>query len=354
MTPEFWKSRGVFVTGHTGFKGSWLSLWLAALGARTTGFALPAATTPNLYDLAGVSKDLTSISGDIRDAAKVASAIRSASPEIIFHLAAQSLVRPSYADPLETFATNVMGTAHVLEAARHCPSVRAVIVVTSDKCYENREWAWPYRETEAMGGHDPYSASKGCAELVTASYRRSFFASRERPVAVASARAGNVIGGGDWAADRLVPDIMRAISSGTAVRIRNPGAERPWQHVLDPLCGYLTLAERLFGGSGDFADGWNFGPWDEDTRNVGWVTDAIVRSWGGDAKWTRDTVQAVHEANILKLDSSKARAMLGWRPRLRIEDTIDWTVAWYRQWAAGADMRAATLAQIKQYGERSA
>ncbi|NIO41979.1 MAG: CDP-glucose 4,6-dehydratase, partial [Burkholderiales bacterium] len=287
---------------------------------------------------------------DIRDIDALSEALSRAAPDIVFHLAAQPLVRESYRKPVDTYATNVMGTVHLLEAVRHADSVRAVVVVTTDKCYENREWEWGYRECDRLGGHDPYSSSKAAAELVTAAYRRSFL-SGDRSPPVASARAGNVIGGGDWAQDRLIPDIVRAFSKNKAARIRNPNAIRPWQHVLEPLRGYLDLAERLFISGSKFADAWNFGPEDRDTRDVGWVVNHFTQLWGGDAAWSQDSAEHPHEAGYLKLDISKARQRLGWSPRLDLETALTWTVDWYRQHAAGEDVRNLTLNQISRYGK---
>ena len=297
MSPSsaFWHDRRVLVTGHTGFKGAWLSLWLSRLGARVTGLALAPETSPSLFTLAGLAERVDSRLGDIRSRAIVDAVVAESRPEVVFHLAAQALVRRSYADPVATYETNVMGTAHVLEAARRADGLRAVVVVTSDKCYENREWWWPYREDDALGGYDPYSSSKGCAELVTAAWRRSYFGGPASPAGVASARAGNVIGGGDWAEDRLVPDCMRAFGTSTPVVIRRPAAVRPWQHVLEPLAGYLLLAERLAEGPG-FAEAWNFGPSVDDARPVSWVVDRLVRFWGGDARWAHDGSEQPHEA----------------------------------------------------------
>jgi len=348
----FWHGKKVFLTGHTGFKGSWLTLWLQALGARVTGFALTPDTTPNLFTLGRVGDGIESIIGDIRDRALLLDAMRSASPDIVIHMAAQPLVRESYVHPVETYETNVMGTVHVLDAIRQVPGVRSVVIVTTDKCYENREWEWGYRENEAMGGYDPYSSSKGCAELVTSAYRNSFFnpaAYTTHGVAVASGRAGNVIGGGDWAADRLIPDIMRAISKGETVNIRNPHAIRPWQHVLEPLGGYLMLAEKLHTEGPRFADAWNFGPNDSDAQPVQAIVQRLTSQWGDEARWALDGGEHPHEASFLKLDCSKARARLGWRPHWDLNRTLDAIVAWYKSATRGEDLRAVTLAQIDEY-----
>ena len=347
--PAFWAGRRVLLTGHTGFKGAWLSLWLARLGARVTGFALSPETRPNLFDAIGFPPDHSRI-GDIRDLPALAHAVAAAEPEIVIHMAAQALVRPSYADPVGTFAVNTMGTVHLLEAVRTAPGVRAVVVVTSDKAYENREWPYAYRETEAMGGRDPYSASKGCAELVTGAYRASFFGAGGHPARIASARAGNVIGGGDHSLDRLIPDIVRAFEAGESVEIRAPQAIRPWQHVLEPLAGYLRLAECLAGTDGErFAEGWNLGPADEDCRPVADLVERLARGWGGKAGWHLSEKTHPHEATYLKVDASKARARLGWDRRLTLDTALDWTAAWYRAAAAGADRRALVEAEIARY-----
>lgn len=347
-----WRGRRVLVTGHTGFKGSWLSLWLATMGARVTGLALDPPSSPSLFDAARIDGLVDHLTGDIRDLATVRAAIDRAQPEVIFHLAAQPLVRLSYSEPVETYATNVMGTVHVLEAARQAGGVRAIVSVTSDKCYANREWDWPYRESDPMGGHDPYSSSKGCAELVTAAYRASYF-EHDGPL-VASVRAGNVIGGGDWAADRLVPDLVRAFEAGVAPLIRAPDAVRPWQHVLEALGGYLMIAERLLAGERRFADAWNFGPGDEDARPVRWIVDRMRLAWaGGAAPAALDTGPQPHEAGLLRLDSSRARAALGWRPALTLGETIDWIVAWHKAVGAGEDARRVTIDQIAHYASAS-
>lgn len=346
-----WAGRRVFVTGHTGFKGSWLTLWLSAMGSDVAGYALP-PDDPGLFRSARLHELVRHTEGDVRDAGALAGALARHEPEVVLHLAAQALVRPSYRDPVATYATNVMGTVHLLEAVRRTPSVRAVVVVTSDKCYENREWDWGYRETEAMGGADPYSSSKGCAELVTASWRRSFFPPRDHGrhgVAIATARAGNVIGGGDWACDRLVPDALRAFAAGEALVVRYPDAVRPWQHVLDPLAGYLLLAERLLSDGPTFADGWNFGPGPDGERPVRDVVGTLTSLWGGDARWRTTGEPQPHEAGFLKLDCSKARARLGWRPRLAFTEALALTVDWSRSHAAEGRARELTLGQIEAY-----
>jgi CDP-glucose 4,6-dehydratase len=347
----FWRNKRVFVTGHTGFKGSWLSLWLQERGAQVTGFSLQPPSEPNLFELARVAEGMVSFTGDVRDLAALRDAIVGSRPEIIFHLAAQSLVRPSYEDPIDTYATNVMGTANVLECVRGLDYPAVAIIVTSDKCYENREWPWGYREIEPMGGFDPYSSSKGCAELITAAYRRSYFPPQrfsEHRKAVASVRAGNVIGGGDWATDRLVPDLMRAFLQGQPVTIRNPAAIRPWQHVLDPLAGYLRLAEMISSGNPGLGDAWNFGPEEQDVRPVAWIVAELKALWGeGKVVYSPDS--RLHEASLLKLDSSKAREVLGWRPLLRAKASLDLTVEWYKSYAAGKDVRELTIRQVRDY-----
>ena len=343
LSPSFWNDKRVLVTGHTGFKGGWISLWLLRLGAKVAGYALPASTQPNLFDLARITDHMRSESGDVRDLTQLSKVVSDFQPEIIIHMAAQSLVRPSYADPVETFSTNVMGTVNVLEAARLSDSVAAVVNVTTDKCYENLEREAGYREDEPLGGHDPYSASKGCAELVTSSYRRSF------SLAVSSARAGNVIGGGDWAQDRLLPDMMRAFMADEAVTIRNPASTRPWQHVLEPLSGYLNLAERLY-ASPEFAEAWNFGPNDSDAKPVEWLADHICDLWGESASWTNaaDASQP-HEAGFLRLNCDKAKQRLNWQPRMALPQALAWTVDWYKAYQRGDDVRAMTEKQISNY-----
>jgi CDP-glucose 4,6-dehydratase len=347
-----WQDRRVLITGHTGFKGGWLVLMLARAGARITGLALPPPTTPSLFEQAQVATGIDHVIGDIRDAQLVADVIAQARPEVIFHLAAQPLVRQSYAEPVETFATNVLGTAHVLDGARRVGGVKAIVAVTSDKCYENREWVWPYRESDPMGGHDPYSASKGAAELVIASYRRSFFPPTElarHGTGLASVRAGNVIGGGDWAHDRLVPDLMRAFLAGQAPEIRAPAAIRPWQHVLEAVAAYQQIAARLVAGDAVVADAWNFGPGDDDTRNVAWIVAELARLWGVSGQWQAFDGAVPHEAHLLKLDCAKARSVLGWRPTLRLPETLSWIVNWHRLVAQGGDARTVTLDQIERF-----
>lgn len=348
-----WEGRRVFLTGHTGFKGGWLALWLSLKGAQICGYALEPETEPNLFSAATVRTILSDIRGDIRDFSHLAAAMLEFRPEVVFHLAAQPLVRRSYADPLETYATNVMGTAHLLEAVRRTPTVRAVVCVTTDKCYENREWIWPYRETDALGGHDPYSSSKACAEIVAAAYRTSFFQVdhlAERRVAMATARAGNVIGGGDWSEDRLIPDLIRGFQSRRPVLIRNPTAIRPWQHVLDPLHGYLRLAECLLDRPDALSPSFNFGPSDDDLWAVGRIAKAASERWGNQASWMSDSKSAVHEAHLLRLDSSRARSELQWNPRLRTETALEWTLSWYRAAEEqNTDLHQETLRQIEEY-----
>ncbi len=352
MKPMFWSGKRVFLTGHTGFKGSWLALWLQQLGAQVTGYALDAPTEPSLFDAARVGAGMQSVHGDVRDLPSLLRAMQAAQPEIVIHMAAQSLVRLSYDTPVETYATNVMGTVHLLEAVRQTPGVRAVVNVTTDKCYDNKEWAWGYRENEPMGGFDPYSNSKGCSELVSAAYRSSFFNPdhyAQHGVALATARAGNVIGGGDWAKDRLIPDILAAFEAGKQVPIRNPHATRPWQHVLEPLRGYLTLAERLYTDGPAFAEGWNFGPHSDDAKPVEWIVQKLAQRWDQGASWQVDAGEHPHEANYLKLDISKAGQRLHWQPALRLDDALGMIVDWARARQAGADMHAVTLAQIAAY-----
>jgi CDP-glucose 4,6-dehydratase len=322
VNPVFWKGKRVFITGHTGFKGSWLSLWLQEMGAVVKGFALEANTFPNLFALAEVAKNMESEIGDITNLNHITDSMKKFNPEVLIHMAAQPLVRLSYKEPVLTYATNVMGTVNVLEAARKCSNLKAIVSVTTDKCYENKEWVWGYRENEKMGGDDPYSSSKGCAELVTAAYRKSFF-NVPGSAYIASARAGNVIGGGDWSSDRLIPDILRAFEKNEAVIVRNPLSTRPWQHVLEPLSGYLVLAQHLYEEGNNVAEGWNFGPRDEDCKPVSWILDNMTTNWGNGAKWVLDKSNNPHEAGYLKLDCSKAVMRLNWKPKWNLEYTLE-------------------------------
>lgn len=352
VNPAFWAGKRVLLTGHTGFKGSWLALWLQAMGAQITGYALTPPTTPSLFDAANVGQGMSSVLGDIRDLSAVQRAFAEHQPEIVIHMAAQSLVRRSYQDPVTTYATNVMGAVHVLQAIRTTGGVKAVVNVTTDKCYENHEWVWGYRENDALGGHDPYSNSKACAELVSASYRSSYFSvdtHAQHGVSLATARAGNVIGGGDWATDRLIPDILAAFERGQPATIRHPNAVRPWQHVLEPLRGYLTLAERLYVDGPGYAQAWNFGPRHEDAKTVGWMADQMAGLWGEGAQCQTDAGNHPHEAAYLKLDISKAYSRLGWQPALSLTDALKLTMDWARQRQQGANIRQVTLAQIQAY-----
>jgi CDP-glucose 4,6-dehydratase len=347
MTPDFWLGKSVFLTGHTGFKGGWLALWLASMGAHVHGYALAAPTDPNFFSAAKIQPHLASHTvGDIRDAGGLAQAMQAAQPDIVFHLAAQPLVRSSYHDPVATYATNVMGTVNLLEAVRACQSVRAVVNVTTDKCYENKEWVWSYRENEPMGGRDPYSSSKACAELVSAAYRDSFLSKAN--ILLATARAGNVIGGGDWALDRLVPDFFRAAQAGQALEVRFPNATRPWQHVLEPLCGYLTLAQQLHTQGPSLAQAWNFGPKDEDAQPVQWLLEHLTKQMPG-TQWRQVGQEHLHEAGYLKLDSSKAQCELHWAPRWSLKQALQKTVEWHQAWVSGTDMHTFSLAQISAY-----
>lgn len=355
MDKHFWGGKRVFITGHTGFKGSWLSLWLQQLGAEVTGYALSPPTNPSLFDVANVAGGMTSVIGDVRDAESLTRCMKKAKPDIVIHMAAQPLVRYSYDNPVETYATNVMGSVHMLEAVRQSASVRAVVNVTSDKCYENKEWLWGYREIEPMGGYDPYSSSKGCAELITSAYRSSFFNHGNYPehgVALASVRAGNVIGGGDWAIDRLIPDVMRAIQAGQSVKIRNPHAIRPWQHVLEPLSGYLLLAKKLYTEGVTFAEGWNFGANDEDVKPVQWIVEQLTSHWGEGATWELDVKPQPHEAQYLKLDCSKAKARLGWLPRWSLDECLLNIVNWHKDHLHGHEMHKVTIQQIESFSNR--
>ena len=352
INPHFWKGKKVFLTGHTGFKGSWLSLWLQQLGAEVTGFSLPPPTQPSLFELANVEKGMTSLIGDIRDLEKLSSALQESKAEIVFHLAAQPLVRLSYKTPVDTYSTNVMGTVNLLESVRRSNDVRSAVIVTTDKCYENREWVWGYREDEPMGGHDPYSNSKGCAELVVSAYRKSFFSDPKGPQ-IASARAGNVIGGGDFAEDRLIPDIVRAALSKQKLLIRNPNATRPWQHVLEPLSGYLLLAERLYQETGsNFAEGWNFGPNEDDSLPVRRVVEHMSSEWKEVAcSVDYAGTSNLHEAQSLKLDISKAKSKLGWKPSLSIKPALSLTINWYDAYRTNGSVISTTAAQITEYSK---
>ncbi len=352
MTQEFWQGKKVFITGHTGFKGSWLSLWLQTLGSEVIGYSLPAPTNPCLFDLAKVGDRMISIVGNIRDLDHLAQVMATYQPDIVIHMAAQALVRESYKNPVDTYAINVMGTVNMLEAARQANSIKSIVNVTSDKCYDNQEWVWGYRESEAMGGYDPYSSSKGCSELVTTAYRNSFFHPKDyaqHGVGIATARAGNVIGGGDWARDRLIPDILRAWQSGQKVVMRYPQAIRPWQHVLEPLSGYLTLAEHLYSDGITYSGAWNFGPNESDAQTVGWIVEQMADLWGGEAGWSRENAAQPHESHYLKLDCSKAHSLLRWHPRLDVNTALTWVINWTKALQVGTDMRDFTVEQIKQF-----
>ncbi len=350
VDPFFWVNKKVFLTGHTGFKGSWLTLWLASMGAKVTGYALAPNTSPSLFGVLNIDALVEgSQISDIRDLTCLQKAMLEAKPDVVIHMAAQPLVRYSYVNPVETYATNVMGTVNVLEAIRAVDTVRATVVVTTDKCYENREWAWGYRENESMGGYDPYSSSKGCAELVTSAYRQSYFSSPNSVNKVASARSGNVIGGGDWSADRLIPDAIKAFEVNRPLLIRNPMSTRPWQHVLEPLSGYLMLAQALYQQGIAFTSGWNFGPSDHDNRSVREVVDLLIAEWGGSAQWEKVGSEQPHEANLLKLDCSKARTQLGWTPRWNLETAIQKIVQWQKSYQAKQNMQEISLAQINHY-----
>lgn len=344
---QFWQKRKVLITGHTGFKGSWLSLILQLAGADLVGYALPPPKKPNLFSLAGVAENMTSLMGDIRDFDQVLNLFKQYQPEIVIHMAAQPLVRYSYKAPVETYATNVLGTVHVLEAARQVGSVKTIVNVTTDKCYDNKEWHWGYRENDRLGGYDPYSNSKACAELVTSAYRHSYF--NATSIGLASARAGNVIGGGDWADDRLIPDIIRACSDKIPASIRHPQSLRPWQHVMEPLSGYLLLAEKLDQEPSIYADAWNFGPDEKDARPVSWIADFIVKHWNTPASWILEGDNRLHEATYLKLDCSKAKSLLGWQPQWNLERGLKETIDWYQAFFSNAAMQDKTIQQIKQF-----
>ncbi len=352
MNRKFWKGKRVFITGHTGFKGSWLSLWLQSAGAHVTGYALEPPTNPNLFTTGNVGIGMRSIVGDVRDFKHLRSVVEEVEPEIILHLAAQSVVRYSYDHPIETYEVNVLGTVNLLEAVRTIGKPCVVVNVTSDKCYENKEWLWGYREDEPMGGHDPYSNSKGCAELVTSAYQRSYFPVAEldkHRIAVASVRAGNVVGGGDWTRDQLLPDVINSFLKREPVLIRNPQAIRPWQFVLEPLNGYLTVAEHLVSSPASTVGAWNFGPEDGDAKPVEWIVENMVRLWNDGASWKTDSRHHPHEAHYLKLDSSKARTTLGWHPRLTLDNALQWVVEWYKAFHEKQNMHALTLSQITRF-----
>jgi CDP-glucose 4,6-dehydratase len=352
LNSGFWKKKRVLLTGHTGFKGSWFSLWLQSLGADVIGYSLAPNTQPNLFEVAKVGDGMTNVFGDVRDLKHLNKTFAEYKPDIVIHMAAQSLVRYSYTNPVETYSTNVMGTVNLLEAVRHCKSVKAVVNVTSDKCYQNQERQSGYREEEPMGGYDPYSNSKGCAELVTSAYRNSYFNPdkyNEHGVALASARAGNVIGGGDWAEDRLIPDMIRAISQNEPVQIRNPNSIRPWQHVLEPLSGYLLLAQKLFEGEVEYAEAWNFGPSEEDAKPVMWIVERITKVWGDGASWRLDSGSHPHEAHYLKLNCTKANSRLMWQPRWMVSDAVDKICEWHKAHQSNADMNTICLDQVRQF-----
>ena len=343
---EFWKGKRVFITGHTGFKGSWISLWLVSLGAKVKGYALNPPTTPSLFNEARVGEVMESKIGDIGDQSKLYQSMTAFDPDILIHMSAQSLVRCSYTAPIETYEVNVIGTAKVLEVARSCPNLKAIVNITTDKCYENDERSQGYKEEDPMGGYDPYSSSKGCAELVTSAYRRSFL--QEQGIGVASVRAGNVIGGGDWASDRLIPDILRSFEKNKPVVIRNPKATRPWQHVLEPLSGYLILAEKLYKNQDKYAGGWNFGPNEKDVKPVDWILDEMILKWPN-SSWELDKKSNSHEARFLKLDILKAESKLGWKPVWGLSHTLKKIIYWHKAWLDKKDMQSVCLAEIEEY-----
>lgn len=352
MNRDFWHGKRVFITGHTGFKGSWLALWLNELGCTVRGYSLPPPSAPSHHAEAGIDELIDGVTGDVRDAARLTRAMTEFGPEIVMHLAAQPIVKASYEDPLDTYTTNVIGSLNLLQAARQCPDLHVVLMITSDKCYENVEWVWPYRETDALGGHDPYSSSKACAEIMIDSFRRSYcppaaYASHQ--LAIGSVRAGNVIGGGDWARDRLIPDIMQAIIDGRPVSIRAPNATRPWQHVLEALGGYLLLTERLWSDGAAFSEAWNFGPNADDIKPVQWITEQLTVRWGRGASWELDDTEHKKEANILKLDCTKAKNRLGWHPRLDLDTTLEWIIEWHAARLEGRPVREVSTDQIKRY-----
>jgi CDP-glucose 4,6-dehydratase len=348
VNSSFWRGKKVFITGHTGFKGTWLTLWLLEMGAIVNGYSLEPNTKPSLFVECDIQENMKSEIGDIRNLSQLTKSILNFNPDVIFHMAAQPLVRFSYIEPVLTFETNVMGTVNVLEAARKCKNLQAIVSVTTDKCYENKEWIWGYRENEPMGGKDPYSSSKGCAELVTAAYRTSYFNNIDTPN-IASVRAGNVIGGGDWAIDRLIPDILKSFEKSIPVIIRNPNAIRPWQHVLEPLSGYLVLAEHLFESGNDYSEGWNFGPKDGDSKTVSWILDSMVKKWGNGASWQLSEDGNPHEANFLKLDCSKAAMKLNWQPKWDLDYTLDLIINWHRNYLEGNNTKKQCLIEINKY-----
>ena len=348
IDPDFWQGKRVFLTGHTGFKGSWLALWLSSLGAQVKGYALNPPTSPSLFNVAKIGEVLDSQIGDIRNQESLHESMVKFNPDILIHMAAQSLVRYSYDAPIETYEVNVIGTAKVLEVARDCTNLKAIVNVTTDKCYENEERDKSYQEDDPMGGYDPYSSSKGCAELVTSTYRRSFL--KNQGIGVASVRAGNVIGGGDWADDRLIPDIIRSFEKNEPVAIRNPKATRPWQHVLEPLSGYLILAQKLYKDQNKYAEGWNFGPNERDVKPVDWILDQMTSRWPN-SSWHLDKNSNPHEAGFLKLDISKAQSKLGWRPTWKLSNTLEKITDWHRAWLDQEDMQAVCLAEIEEYME---
>ncbi len=348
VNPSFWNKKRVFLTGHTGFKGSWLSLWLQSMGATVKGYALDPPTVPSLFVVASVEDNMLSEIGDIRNLDKLKKSMLSFDPDILIHMAAQPLVRLSYEEPVETYTTNVIGTVNVLESARYCENLKAIVSVTTDKCYENKEWNWGYREDDVIGGYDPYSSSKGCAEIATAAYRNSFFNNNDS-ASIATARAGNVIGGGDWADDRLIPDILKAFENNEPVIIRNPLSTRPWQHVLEPLSGYLVLAERLYDFGNEFAEAWNFGPKDDSNKPVSWILDKMIGYWKGEAKWILDVKSNPHEAGFLKLDCSKASSRLKWNSKWSLEDTLKMIVEWHQDWLRGENMKEKCLNEISNF-----
>lgn len=348
MDRSFWKDKKVMITGHTGFKGSWLSIWLKKIGANVVGYSLPPPTNPSLFEIANVNRGITSVTGDIRNFEYLKATVAHHQPEIIIHMAAQSLVRCGYENPVETYSTNVMGTVNILESVRQVKGIRVLIIVTSDKCYDNREWCWSYRENDALGGRDPYSSSKACAEMVTTAYCKSYFSHDN--VAIASVRAGNVIGGGDWSEDRLIPDIMKAFMEHRPVKIRSPQSIRPWQYVLDPLYGYLILAERLWSNGQEYAGGWNFGPLHDDAKPVSWIVEEIKKMWGDNARWELDGYsEHPKEALCLRLDCSKAKRLLGWSPNLNLHVTLKWIVDWYRAYKQNENMQSYINDEIIRY-----